>query len=172
MDNRTLAADGRPRCARCRGRFLDEDGSVTHTRHVFGCFLRHHTYVRTGVRDGHNEYTCVRCGHPLLFEHGHDPYADAARFDKRVRYLCSLFGHAVHVVGQRHGMTEYACRCGHSFLSAPRGLTRVTHPLVCTLSGHRVTFVERREDYREYRCRDCGHTFGVPGRGPRAHSAL
>jgi DNA-directed RNA polymerase subunit RPC12/RpoP len=167
MDNRTLAAGAaRPRCARCQEPFLHEDGRVTHTRHVLGCFLRHHTYVRTGVRDGHNEYTCVRCGHPLLFEAGHDPYADAAIFDKKVRYLCGLLGHHVHAVGERHRLTEYACRCGHPFLLAERGLARVHHPLVCTASGHRVVFVERRDAYREHRCVDCGHTFGVaaPGR--------
>ena len=52
-------------------------------------------------------------------------------------------------------------RCGHSFLLAPRGLAKVTHPLICTVSGPRVAFVERREAYREHRCVDCGHTFGV-----------
>jgi len=116
MDNRTLAGDARhPRCGRCREPFLHEDGGVTHTRHVLGCF----------------------------------------------RYLCNLFGHHVHAVGERHGLTEYACGCGHSFLLAPRGLAKVTHPLICTVSGHRVVFVERREAYREHRCVDCGHTFGV-----------
>jgi DNA-directed RNA polymerase subunit RPC12/RpoP len=162
MDNRTLGGDaGHPRCGRCQKRFLHEDGSVTHTRHVLGCFLRHHTYVPTSRRDGHHEYTCVRCGHPLLFAIGRDPYADAGLFHKKVRYLCNLFGHAVHAVGERHGLTEYACGCGHSFLLAERGLARVTHPVKCALSGHRVTFVERREAYREHRCVDCGHTFGV-----------
>jgi DNA-directed RNA polymerase subunit RPC12/RpoP len=162
MDNRTLdgAAD-RPRCAVCAQPFLHEDGRVTHTRHVLGCFLRHHTYERTGARGGHNEYTCIRCGHPLLFEADRDPYADAALFHKRVRYLCNLFGHRVHAVAERNGFVEYACGCGHSFLLAARGLARITHPLVCTVSGHRVAFVERRERYREHRCVDCGHPFGV-----------
>jgi DNA-directed RNA polymerase subunit RPC12/RpoP len=169
MDNRTLAGDGAiPRCARCQEPFLHDDGRVTHTRHVLGCFLRHHTYVRTGARDGHNEYTCLRCGHPLLFEATQDPYADAALFEKRVRYLCGLLGHHVHAVGERHGLTEYACRCGHSFLLAGRGQGKVTHPLVCTLSGHRVVFVERRGTYREHRCVDCGHTFGVVASGRRS----
>jgi DNA-directed RNA polymerase subunit RPC12/RpoP len=63
------------------------------------------------------------------------------------------------------GLTEYACRCGHPFLLAARGLARVHHPLVCTASGHRVVFVERRDDYREHRCVDCGHTFGVAASG-------
>ncbi len=162
MDNRTLSRDGgRPRCRRCRERFLFEDGSVTHTRHVLGCFFRHHTYVRTGERQGHHEYTCLRCGHPLLIEKERDPYASEAVFAKKVRYLCNLFGHAVHSAGERHGFTEYACRCGHTFLRTARGLPRATHPLVCTLSGHRLRLVEARGDYREHRCIDCGHTFGL-----------
>jgi DNA-directed RNA polymerase subunit RPC12/RpoP len=162
MDNRTLAGDAaHPRCGRCHQHFLFEDGRLTHTRHVLGCFLRHHTYVRSGARDGHHEYTCVRCGHPLLFEAGRDPYAGAPLFHKKVRYRCGLFGHRVHAVGERHGLTEYACGCGHPFLLARRGMARVTHPLACTLSGHRVAFVERRHAYREHRCVDCGHTFGV-----------
>jgi len=161
MDNRTAATDGdRPRCGRCREPFLFEDGRVTHTRHVLGCFLRHHTYVRSGARGGHHEYTCVRCGHPLLFAEERDPYTGASRFHKKVRYLCGLFGHDVHAVTLRAGLTEYACDCGHSFLLADAGLTRVTHPLICTLTGHRVAFVERRGSYREHRCLDCGHTFG------------
>ena len=161
MDNRTAATDGdRPRCGRCREPFLFEHGRVTHTRHVLGCFLRHHTYVRSGARGGHHEYTCVRCGHPLLFAEERDPYTGASRFHKKVRYLCGLFGHDVHAVTLRAGLTEYACDCGHSFLLADAGLTRVTHPLICTLSGHRVAFVERRGSYREHRCLDCGHTFG------------
>jgi DNA-directed RNA polymerase subunit RPC12/RpoP len=145
MDNRILASAGsQPRCSRCREPFLFEDGRVTHTRHVLGCLLRHHTYIRTGVRHGHNEYTCLRCGHPLLFEAARDPYAKRAMFAKKVRYLCNLFGHAVQAVGERQGLTEYACGCGHSFLRAERSLRRVTHPLVCAVAGHRVVFVEAR----------------------------
>jgi DNA-directed RNA polymerase subunit RPC12/RpoP len=166
LDNRTLSSgEADPRCARCQEPFLHEDGRLTHTRHVLGCFLRHHTYVPTGAREGHNEYTCLRCGHPLLFEVDGDPYARAAVFAKKVRYLCGLLGHRVHTVGDRQGWTEYACGCGHSFLRAGRGLSRVTHPLRCTASGHRVAFVERRDDYREHRCVDCGHTFGVAALG-------
>jgi len=162
MDNRTLASEGsQPRCSQCREPFLFEDGRVTHTRHVLGCLLRHHTYVRTGVRHAHHEYTCLRCGHPLLFEAARDPYAKQAVFAKKVRYLCNLFGHAVQPIGERQGLTEYACGCGHSFLRAARALRRISHPLVCAVSGHRVVFVEAREAYREHRCLDCGHTFGV-----------
>lgn len=79
---------------------------------------------------------------------------------------CAILGHEMDNRtlagdGPRHGLTEYACGCGHSFLLAPRGLARVTHPLICAVSGHRVVFVERRQAYREHRCVDCGHTFGV-----------
>ena len=163
MDNRTLARAGEAsHCVRCAQRILHEDGRLTHTRHVLGCFLRHHTYVRTGERDQHHEYTCVRCGHPLLFAATADPYATAGLFQKKVDYLCGLLGHHVHAVGERQGLTEYACRCGHPFLLAARGLAKVHHPLRCTSSGHRVSFVEEREGYREHRCVDCGHTFGVP----------
>ena len=31
-------------------------------------------YAPTETRHGHHEYICVRCGHPLLFEAGSDPY--------------------------------------------------------------------------------------------------
>jgi hypothetical protein len=59
--------------------------------------------------------------HPRLFALAADPYDTSARFDKRVRDLCGLFGHHVHVVASRSGGTEYACRnCGHPFLSAAR----------------------------------------------------
>lgn len=166
MDNRTLSsAGGSLLCRHCHEPFLRQDGGLTHTRHVLGCFLRHHTYVRTGERNRHHEYTCLRCGHPLLFAAPDDPYTHAGRFRKKVRYLCGLFGHAVHIVGERHRLTEYACACGHPFLLSARGLSRVTHPLRCTLSGHRVAFLERREGYREHRCVDCGHTFGVAALG-------
>ena len=114
----------------------------------------------TAVRAGHNEYVCVRCGHPLLFETASDPYAGAPSFPKRVRYLCGLTGHRVHVVCQRNGFTEYACGCGHTFLLGRAGLARVRHPLICVLAGHFVRFVESRAGHSEYRCRNCGHTFG------------
>lgn len=101
IDNRTVAPDGHPRCRRCRQPFLFEDGRITHTRHVLACFFRHHTYVRTDGRAGHTEYTCVRCGHPLLLAADRDPNETSAPFHKRVRYRCGLFGHAVHEVTAR-----------------------------------------------------------------------
>ena len=160
IDNRTVVADGNPRCRRCGQPFLFEDGRVSHTRHVLGCFLRHHTYIRIDRRAGHNEYTCVRCGHPLLLAVDADPHEPLAAFPKRVRYMCGVFGHAVHEVTARGGFIEYACDCGHSFLLAEQCLTRVTHPFICRVSGHRVAFVEQRGRFHEHRCLDCGHTFG------------
>ena len=158
LDNR-LIPNGGPRCSRCDQRFLFEDGRITHTRHVLGCLLRHHTYLRIGLRAAHNEYACLRCGHPLLLAVDRDPHLNALPFRKRLRYRCGAFGHAVHEITARDGLTEYACGCGHSFLLVEEGLTHVHHPLVCRISGHRVTFVQRRGSYREHRCLDCGHPF-------------
>lgn len=158
LDNRMVAGDG-PRCSRCHQRFLFEDGRTTDTRHVLGCLLRHHTYLRIDRRAGHNEYACLRCGHPLLFSVDHDPHLAPLPFPKRLQLLCGTFGHSVHEVTVRDGLTEYACDCGHSFLLAAGGLTHVHHPLVCRVTGHRVTFVERRGNYQEHRCLDCGHPF-------------
>lgn len=110
-------------------------------------------------RDGHNEYVCVRCGHPLLFTCADDPWAESRIFAKKVRYLCGLFGHRVHRVTGRDGFVEYACFCGHSFLKSEDSLPRVTHPLVCVVSGHFVRYVSRRAGFAEYVCRHCGHPF-------------
>lgn len=158
LDNRKVTDDG-PHCRRCHQPFLFEDGRITHTRHVLGCMLRHHTYLRIDRRAHHNEYVCLRCGHSLLLAIAHDPHLPVLPFPKRLRYWCAVFGHAVHEVTVRGGFTEYACKCGHSFLLAGEGLTRVAHPLVCRVSGHNVAFVERRGRYREHRCLDCGHPF-------------
>lgn len=127
--------------------------------HVVFCFLFGHEYDRVGARNGHNEYACFRCGHPLLFEEGKDSFAGKGRFLKKVRYLCNLFGHRVHEVTQRHGHTEYACDCGHSFLKREPDLNVVKHPPICTFAGHFIHFVEIRGDLFEYVCRNCGHTF-------------
>jgi hypothetical protein len=102
---------------------------------------------------------CQQGGHPLLFAVDSDPYQAAGRFNKKVRYLCNLFGHRAHVVTERAGLTEYACGCGHTFLREARDLSRVTHPPICTLLGHFVRFVERRGGYSEHACLNCGHTF-------------
>jgi len=162
VDNRRFRVEGHKRCP-CGEPILDEDGSETRVRHTLSCFLRHHAYVKSGQRDGHDEYVCVRCGHPLLFRTGAGGYAGLSGFRKRVRYLCNLFGHAVHVVTERNGFSEYACSCGHSFLRRQGGLGWITHPPICTVAGHFVRFVERRDGYAEHVCRNCGHTFGFAG---------
>jgi transposase-like protein len=163
VDNREFAAAGGPFRCRCGDSYLGQGAAETRVRHTLSCFLKGHTYVRTGSRREHNEYVCIRCGHPLLFRIGHDPYAREGRFVKKVRYLCNLLGHAVHTVCVRSGFTEYACDCGHTFLRAIPGLARVTHPLVCLFAGHFVRFVEHRDGHAEFRCRNCGHTFGFVG---------
>ena len=160
VDNRRFAAARGPRrCVCCRRTSLPLDGRTIRVRHTLTCFLGRHDYRRTGARHGHDEYVCVRCGHPLLFASEANPYGAAAAFRKKVRYLCGVTGHAVHVVCARHGFTEYACGCGHSFLLARPGLRRVWHPARCVAGGHRVRLVERRAGHDEFRCRDCGHPF-------------
>jgi DNA-directed RNA polymerase subunit RPC12/RpoP len=150
---------GERACTRCGQAMLRDDRSVFRVGHTLACFFINHTYERVGERDGHTEYACVRCGHPLLFATGSDPYADRGVFDKRVRYRCGLFGHHVHRVTERDGGTEYACRCGHTFVRHPAGLSLVRHPLRCVLLGHWISFVETRGRFSEYACRTCGHPF-------------
>ena len=147
------------RCRQCGLRYLDEDGTRTHVRHTFSCFLRHHTYVRLTDRDGIHEYVCVRCGHPLVFPPVSDRFAERTRFTKKVRYLCGLFGHRVEKVTERDGLVEFACHCGHSFLKKEAQPEKIRHPLVCVLTAHRVRFLTRRGAYAEYVCDDCGHPF-------------
>jgi DNA-directed RNA polymerase subunit RPC12/RpoP len=110
-------------------------------------------------RDGHHEYACVQCGHPLVFAADHDPYAASGEFKKKVRYLCGLLGHRVHRVTSRDGYVEHACHCGHSFLKdeGPRNVIR--HPLICVAAGHFVQYIDSRAGYAEYVCRNCGHPF-------------
>ena len=102
---------------------------------------------------------CVRCGHPLLFHEDVDPYTTRLTFQKKVRYLCGLFGHRVDTVATRDGFVEYACHCGHSFLRAESACQTIRHPLVCVLFGHRIGYLARRGGFAEYVCRDCGHPF-------------
>jgi DNA-directed RNA polymerase subunit RPC12/RpoP len=158
VDNGAFAREGR-RCTRCRAALLADDGTSVRLGHTLSCFLRHHTYREVIRRDDHTEYACVRCGHPLLFRHDADPYRGRVDFAKKVRYLCGLFGHRVHVVTERDGGTEYACHCGHSFVHQPRQQRVVRHPMACVLLGHWVTFVGARGTYSEYACRTCGHPF-------------
>lgn len=149
-----------PRTCRCGARYLKEDGGLTHVRHTLTCFFGHHTYSKLMERDGHREYVCVKCGHPLVFHADCDPNASSGVFKKKVRYLCGIFGHDTHVVTNRDGFREFACHCGHSFLKAQNEhRLHITHPTICVASGHRIRFVARRAGYAEFVCRDCGHPF-------------
>ena len=150
---------GLDRRCRCGDAYLQTDGSHTRVRHTLSCFLGHHTYVRMADRDGHHEYVCVQCGHPLVFAADRDPYAAAAQFKKKVRYLCGLFGHRVHRVTSRDGFVEHTCHCGHSFLKDERPFDRIRHPMICVFAGHFVRYVASRAGYSEYVCRNCGHPF-------------
>ena len=144
----------------CGVEILHQDSSETRVRHTVSCFLIHHRYIKMSTRNGHNDYVCIQCGHPLLFEIGNDPYSkNGGRFDKKARYLCNLFGHKVHTVTKRNSYTEYACFCGHSFLKQEKSLSKVTHPLICLFAGHFIHFEARRNGYAEFVCRNCGHTF-------------
>jgi DNA-directed RNA polymerase subunit RPC12/RpoP len=149
---------GREKQCRCGAHYL-RTWMETRVSHTVSCFLRGHHYEQIAVRSGHNEYVCVQCGHPLLFRAESDPYANRTKFTKKVRYLCNLFGHSVHLVTSRQGFHEYACDCGHSFLKKEAGRNEVKHPPVCLFAGHFLHFTERRGDYDEYLCRNCGHTF-------------
>jgi hypothetical protein len=150
---------GVARACRCGEPYLRTDGSHTRVRHTLSCFFGHHTYIRMADRNGHHEYACVQCGHPLLFAADRDPYASAAQFNKKVRYLCGLFGHRVHRVTARDGFVEHACHCGHSFLKDTSTADVVRHPMICVLSGHFVRHVTSRAGYAEFVCRNCGHPF-------------
>ncbi len=158
-NHRFCRESGDERRCRCGAPYLGRDGSLTHVRHTLSCFLGHHTYRKLIDRDGHTEYVCVQCGHPLLFEASRDPYSQSSIFNKKVRYLCGIFGHDVHLVADRDGYREFACHCGHTFLKAREGLTHITHPAICVVSGHRIRYVTSRGGYTEYICRDCGHPF-------------
>ena len=105
-----------------------EDRSITRVRHTLSCFLGKHDYEKLADRDGCHEYVCTQCGHPLLFEAEHDPYAASPTFKKKVRYLCGLFGHRARHVATRNGYQEYACFCGHSFLKTGRSVSRQDPP--------------------------------------------
>jgi hypothetical protein len=160
VNNFRFGSDDSPerRCP-CGSEILREDGSQTRIGHVVSCFLRGHLYRLAGGRDGHREFVCERCGHPLLFLDTRGAYAGREAFRKKVRYRCNLLGHRAHEVTRRDGLVEYACHCGHSFLRAPQRRALLKHPLICLAAGHFVKFVRRRRRYAEFRCRNCGHTF-------------
>jgi len=145
------------RCS-CGADYL-QSHAETRVSHTVSCFIFGHQYIQIAMRADHNEYVCVQCGHPLLFRKDSDPYSNRTAFTKKVRYLCNLFGHQVHLVTSRHGFHEYACDCGHSFLKSEAGRSEVKHPPVCLFAGHFLHFTERRGNYDEFYCRNCGHTF-------------
>lgn len=150
---------GRARHCRCGERYLEKQGEVTRVGHTLSCFLGHHTYRRLIDRDGYHEYVCVQCGHPLMFEADSDPYAQSTQFQKKVRYLCGVFGHRVKRVTARDGFTEYACFCGHSFLRTEPDLSLIRHPSICVTAGHWIRYVTDRSGFSEYVCVNCGHPF-------------
>ena len=143
----------------CLERSLTEDGRLTHVRHILTCFLGGHTYERLTDRDAHHEYVCQGCGHQLLVSAKADPFEKQVSFLKRPRYWCSVFGHKVYAIGERHELIEYVCPCGHSFMTRRKALARITHPVTCTLLGHFVRHLGDRLGYSEYVCGICGHTF-------------
>lgn len=147
------------RCVRCEAAILGRDESVSRVAHTLTCFFGWHHYVGVAQRAGHNEYVCERCGHPLLYAADRDPYASNSKFRKKVNYGCGLFGHRVHVVRTESGTTEYACRCGHSFVKKQDALTVIRHPLTCVMLGHLVSINVIRGQWAEYLCLRCGHPF-------------
>lgn len=143
----------------CGESLIDKNGAAVHVRHNLACLLGGHTYEKIGERDGHCEYVCQSCGHPMLFEIGISPYSCKEHFRKFVRPLCGLAGHNVHTVTERSGMTEYACHCGHSFLLERKGLIKARHPLICLFTGHAIKPFARPDGMKEFRCQNCGHPF-------------
>jgi DNA-directed RNA polymerase subunit RPC12/RpoP len=146
-------------CVRCGAAILDSGPTVSRVAHTLSCFFGSHHYVAVATRESHNEYVCDRCGHPLLFEFARDPYATQNNFNKKVNYACGLFGHRVHVVAATSNTTEYACRCGHSFIREERALNVIRHPLSCVMFGHLVRINQIRGEWAEYVCVRCGHPF-------------
>jgi hypothetical protein len=165
VGNRYFTTNPAGRQCPCGDTYLAEDGSETRASHTLGCFFFGHRYTKLAERDGHAEYTCDVCGHPVLFALGDSRYAAKTAFRKQTRYLCGLLGHTVHKVADRLGTTEYACHCGHSFLRGGPEAATIRHPLVCVFAGHFIRFFERRGERSEFVCRNCGHTFCF---GPRA----
>src|SRR5262245_40524468 len=146
------------RCT-CRSEPFAEDDSLRHIRHVMSCFLGGHHFVKLVNRKSHGEYVCHACGHQLLLKTADGFLAAGEPFSRRPRYFCSVFGHRVRSIGERNGLIEYDCGCGHSFMKREWALKRVKHPVTCTLFGHFVRFFGRRDGYSEYLCTLCGHTF-------------
>ena len=161
-----VAPDSAASCARCGAEILDTQHTVSRVAHTLSCFFGWHHYAPVASRAGHNEYVCETCGHPLLFESARDPYSNHGNFRKKVNYACGLLGHRVHVVDTRSNTTEYACRCGHSFIREQKALKVIRHPLSCVALGHFVTVNGIRGDWTEYVCVRCGHPFCFRLAGP------
>lgn len=159
VDDTKITKDTRTPCARCGIAILDQNQSVSRVAHTLSCFFGGHQYVPIARRSRHNEYVCKRCGHPLLLEVARDPYDSNEKFKKRVNYACGLLGHRVHVVETGAKATEYACRCGHSFLKKETALELIRHPLSCMLLGHYLIVNQLRGEWMEYVCFRCGHPF-------------
>jgi len=161
-DKTPFAPKSRQRC-RCGKETLFEDKRQSRVGHILSCFFFGHDYLRVGERDGHAEFICKNCGHPLLFEERSSRYASKSTFHKAVSFACIVLGHKIHQVSRRNGITEYACHCGHSFLLSQPGLSTYRHPLACVVRGHYIRFVERRGFLSEFGCHVCGHTFCFDG---------
>ena len=159
VDHTRIARKACTPCVRCGAAILDQGPGTSRLAHTLSCFFGRHHYVVCGKRGQHNEYVCERCGHPLLFELGSDPYSSRNEFKKKVSYVCGLLGHRVHVVKKGPEATEYACRCGHSFLKAQSDLKEIRHPLRCVVLGHYVRVNNIRDLWAEYVCLRCGHPF-------------
>ena len=145
VDNRVFAEAGRA-CTRCGKTCLRDDPTPVRIGHTLSCFLSHHTYEPVGTRDGHMEYACLQCGHPLLFPHDADPYSSRGRFQKRVRYLCGVLGHDVHRVGERHGGVDTPVTAATaSSISRTDGRWSATHYRACCwATGSRSSVPEAR----------------------------
>jgi DNA-directed RNA polymerase subunit RPC12/RpoP len=143
----------------CGEAVLSEGNPETHVRHNLKCFFGGHKYAKIGVRDGHAEFVCEDCGHPLLFKINDEKYGSHDEFHKPVSYGCIFRGHRLHLVAKRQGLFEYACDCGHSFLLDEANRQRFWHPLICFFAGHFIRLQSKREGMSEFRCRNCGHPF-------------
>ena len=159
VDHTTIVEGSDTQCTRCGSAILGRGDNVSRVAHTLSCFLGRHRYVAVAQRGAHNEYVCEKCGHPLLFEVTRDAYSRHNKFNKRVNYGCGIFGHRVHVVETGLKTTEYACRCGHSFVKKQTALSVIRHPLKCVLLGHLIAINEVRGGWAEYVCLRCGHPF-------------
>jgi hypothetical protein len=157
-------ASGDTRRCRCGARYLNEDGSRTHVRHTLSCFLRHHTYTRLADRDGVHEYVCVRCGHPLVYPAGADPFDGRERFGKKVRYFCGLFGHQQRAHQETDGVRRRVERdVEHRQIASAKRVGRIQY------DDGRITGEHRKRKERRG-CDDAGRDENRTDRRGGAHS--